>query len=225
MTRPISPNAEAAKRRLASDQPWYWLYQIEVPTTPPTRLRLVSSLDGASSGVTFGESSAGVAIAYSPFPITHSSPKEDTEASLGDMTIGIGNVSRTVQFYVDNYDMVGQLVVVTCVLRADLQAGVPTLEDRFEIIAVESNAKAVSLRVGRPNILREPFPLELAMRDACRFQYRGARCGYVGAALPTCDKTLNGANGCTVHGAQEVTEGLTQTHPARIGAFPGMPVE
>ena len=223
--RKITPGAELAKRRLDGDQPWYWLYAFQVPTDPVTMIRLVSSIDGQSQGVVFGTTSTGQGVTWQPFPVTHSPIKEDNRSSLDDLNVVVGNANRAVQFYVDNYDLIGQPAILRFVLASELQSGVASIEERYEILGIESNARQVSLRCGRPNILQEAFPKELATRTTCRFPYRGARCGYVGVGLSSCDKTLDGPNGCEVHGAQEVAEGLTKLHPARIGSYPGMPIE
>jgi phage-related protein len=45
----------------------------------------------------------------------------------------------------------------------------------------------------------------------CVWAYRGEHCGYVGS-LETCDRTLDGSNGCTKHFIDE---------PLRFGGFPG----
>lgn len=216
--------AQAHRDVLASDKPWYWLYEIEVPTEPPTRYRLVSAIDGTpDEPIQFGFSGAGLPLTYYPFPVSHGPIRSDTDASLSDANLTIANISREIQGTIDAYDMVGQEVVIRLVHKADLASGSAAAEQSFQITGIEWSARWVTAGIGQFSTLRRSFPARLGMRHHCGFLYRGPRCGYVAAGLPTCDKTLLGGNGCVVHGAQELAEGLPVRHPERFGGFPGMP--
>lgn len=54
---------------------------------------------------------------------------------------------------------------------------------------------------------------------ACELAYKGPECGYTGG-LPTCDKTLRGANGCQIHGNSHRFPGAP-SEPDVLAAPPG----
>ena len=216
MAGDLTPTATANKNALTSAEPWYWLYEIEVPTDPATRYRWVNSPDndfGENGQIEFGVDGSGNPLVYSPFPVTHGESKEDANADLDDVTLTIGNPSREVVAKLDAHDMVGQPVRILLVNRADLLSGIATRIDEYEILGgITVTARAITARIGRYSLLRRSFPGELAMRDHCGFLYRGDRCGYTGA-ITTCDKTLSGSNGCEAH-----------SNETRFGGHPSMPL-
>ena len=58
MTAPLTDVATARSRQLADQYPWIWLYEVEVPTTPPTRYRLTNY----DRTIYFGASTQGVPL-------------------------------------------------------------------------------------------------------------------------------------------------------------------
>uniref|UniRef100_UPI002B053875 hypothetical protein n=2 Tax=Aeromonadaceae TaxID=84642 RepID=UPI002B053875 len=70
--------------------------------------------------------------------------------------------------------------------------------EMFEIVSSSSPDYAVSIELGAENPLMRMFPGRTQMRDRCSFRYKSACCGYTGA-LPSCDLTLTGDNGCRAH--------------------------
>lgn len=76
----------------------------------------------------------------------------------------------------------------------------PELEENFQITAVSSADYRISFTLGAENALARPFPSRRQTRDFCQWRYKDPdTCAYTGS-LPTCDLTLKGANGCSVHG-------------------------
>ena len=67
----------AEKNLLATGDAWVWLYEIEVPTDPPTRYRLAS----VPEQVTFRDN------VYYPFPITHTVMRETESGDLPSVTM------------------------------------------------------------------------------------------------------------------------------------------
>ena len=193
---------------LASGDPWIWLYEIEVPTTPATRLRLAADTDS----VTFGTDSEGVDLVYSPFPITHNGMPETSEGDLPAVDLIVSNVSREVQALLEAYNgLVGQDVRIMLVNRANLLSGIPVLREDFQVLSVTSDASSAVAKLGQTDLWNALFPSNRVTRDYCRFQYKGARCGYTGG-LTTCDKIVAGDNGCEAH-----------ANTPRFGGFPGTP--
>lgn len=89
-------------------------------------------------------------------------------------------------------------------------SGDAELEETLELTSSSANNFSVSLTLGAESALRKNFPTSIQMRDRCRWRYKGTECGYVGA-LPTCDLTLQGPNGCAAH-----------TNTPNFGGFPGL---
>ena len=217
--RNIPATTVSTKNALSLDAPFIWLYEIEVPTTPPTRYRLTSHAES----VDFGIDSAGAALTYSPFPITHSGSEESAEGDLPTVNLSISNVSRELSSIIETHDgMVGQPVTIMLTHLADLGSGSPMAKDEFTIETLELSESVIAVRLGRYDLYAVQFPNQRALRYFCRWKYKGSECGYLGA-LATCDKTLSGSNGCEAHGTDETAAGLPVIHPNRYGGFPGIP--
>lgn len=186
--------------------PYIWLYEIEVPKDPPTRLRLAQH----PTAVDWGTSSTGATLTYSPFPIRHREIVENSEGLIPTVNLQVSNVSLEMQQFVSDYDMVGQEVRIMLVRWEDAPGGTPLLSYTFEILALEASSLAVNARCGRYNLNKQPFPLGRFRRNFCRWRYKGKECGYAGG-LASCSKLLGGDNGCTAH-----------DNTARFGGAPGL---
>ena len=208
MSLPLSPGEIAAKEKLTQEQPWIWLYEIEIPTDPPTRLRLARNTEN----VVFGTSNLGAPLTYYRFPIGHQSVKRDSEGGLSTTTLIVSNVTREVQALLEEYEgLIGQNVRIMLVNAQLAVTGVPTLKDDFQILSVSTTEQGVSAQLGQQNLYEASFPSVRYLRDHCRHQYKGALCKYVGV-IATCSKTLDGKNGCSDH-----------SNEPNFGGFPGIP--
>lgn len=177
--------------------PYVWLYEIEVPKDPPTRLRLTSH----TVEVEWGTNSSGAINVYSPFPIGHRDIREDSEGSIPTTVLSVSNVTLEMQQYVQTYDMIDQPVRIMLVRWDDAPNGTPIRQYDFRILALRTNAEAFTATLGNYNLNRQPFPLQRCNRDFCGWGYKGPECGYTGVEA-TCDKTLEGSNGCKAKGNQ-----------------------
>lgn len=72
------------------------------------------------------------------------------------------------------------------------------LEYDFEVTGSSASNYVVSFTIGAENFLNVAFPRHRQWKGRCAWRFKGYGCGYVGP-LTTCDYTLDGANGCTVH--------------------------
>lgn len=68
----------------------------------------------------------------------------------------------------------------------------------FEVVGSSAPDFTVSIELGAENPLTRAFPGRSQMRDRCSFRYKSRYCGYAGA-MPSCDLTLTGDNGCRAH--------------------------
>jgi lambda family phage minor tail protein L len=220
MSPPISHYdiAELApfKNALATGSRLVWLYEIEVPTgSPPTRYRFCAQIEE----VTFRGN------IYSPFPITHERMKEGADGDLPTLALTVSNVSREIGGTLESYNgLIGQRVKIMLVLMTENQETSPQdplnaiLEWDFKITSMAATAEAASAQLGDISLYNVFMPSSRIAKRYCRFQYKDAACGYAGA-FPTCDKSLDGPNGCQAHSSDSTA------HPDRFGGFPGVPIK
>jgi len=216
----IPLNILQEKNQLATGERFVWLYEVWVPTDPPTAYRFTKQVESVEfEGHT-----------YSPFPISHDTIVRDKAGDLPTTSVTVSNMSREVIASLELYEgLVGQKVRI--ILTHSLLQGVTQMvaEEEFEVMVSSANAQAVTLTLGSSNLFDSMVPKARMARFHCRHQYRSAECGYSldsGDAnyLPACDKTLDGLNGCNKHGESYTAAGLTPIHPDRFGGFPGIPV-
>lgn len=95
---------------------------------------------------------------------------------------------------------VGSRVTMYIVNTANLAQGAE-ISEIFEVISSSANDWSISLSLGAESTLTRIFPSRTQMRDRCAWRYKSTECGYTGA-LPSCDLSLQGANGCAAHANQ-----------------------
>lgn len=215
---PLTPAFSAAKNDLASEDALAFLYEIEVPTSPPTRLRLTTHDDELD----------WLGHTYSRAPMMHSEIIEDTEGNLPTVQLTVPNVSREITAVMSAYaGLVGQPVRVTLVSLGDMSSGQPVSLADFTIATGQVNRDAATFRLQIYNPHRAALPGGRISRTACWYKFRGPRCGFAideaTTGAITCDHTYDGANGCAAKGALYEAEGLTAIHPKRFGGFRSVP--
>ena len=218
--RPQIPNqAMLEKNLLASQGRWVWLYELEVPTDPPTRYRFIRD----PAQILFRGN------IYAPFPITHSEVTESDQADLPSLKLTASNASREIIAVLNAHNgLVGQPCRVILTHSLVIPTNDSVWEEDFTILDTTANDEAVTCTLGNMNLYEARLPGERLMRFYCRHEYKGGLCGYAvstahPAYLDTCDKSLRGLNGCNAHGDSEQAAGIQQVHPASFGGFPGIP--
>lgn len=85
------------------------------------------------------------------------------------------------------------------IVNAD-ELDVEPLSYRFDVktASAKSDDYTVSIVLGTENPLTVPFPARRQTKLRCQWRYKSPECGYTGA-LPKCDLSLNGENGCREH--------------------------
>ena len=127
MSLNLHPFFMAEKNALATDGQWVWLYEVEVPTTPPTRYRFAKN----NQEVRFRGN------LYYPFPVTHTVLKQTESGSLPSLTMTVSNVSREVMATLEAHGgLIGQPVrLILTNLRA-ITSNQSVIEHDFKIISV-----------------------------------------------------------------------------------------
>ena len=220
MTHPNIPSiAFVEKNMLATGGRFVWLYEVEVPTDPPTLCRLVRDQEA----VTFRGN------VYSPYPISHSETRSDSKGNLPTISLNASNVTREVVSTLNEHNgLVGQDVRIILTHYYALPTGKSVWEHEYQIRDMNIDDEAISATLGDLHIYNARLPGQRMMRFYCRHQYMDAYCGYSVDSgdpeyLPTCDKSLDGGDGCKAHGVSEALAGLPVLHPERFGGFPGIP--
>lgn len=221
MPKALTQLMEQHANQLESESPWLWLYEIEVPTDPPTRYRLTNN----TRAVQFGTNSLGVPLTYSPFPIFHGGIKEGSNGNLPSIDVSVGNVSREISQALATYNgLIGQPVVIRLVQMAELLNAQAQIREDSLVRGVRVTQEVVTFTLAAGNLYERQLPARRINSGHCGVFYGGAACGYdlTTGSLTTCSKLKDGPNGCTEHGDDEVANGLTRRHPERFSAFPGV---
>lgn len=186
------------KNKLDSASAWLPLVTVEVSASEI--LRLVPN----PTNVTFrGET-------YAAFGLEIDEITQDAKGGLHDVRISVSNVTREIGAYVELNELRGARVEILYVNSANLaDPDAVVAEERYEIMSIHvKGSQFVSFTLGHDRISQHQFPSGRFFRDNCRWIYKSTECGYSGG-LASCDKILEGSNGCRAH-----------ANVARFGGFP-----
>ena len=147
---------------------------------------------------------------YNSFGLEIGEATQDAKGGLHERSISVSNVTREISAYIEINDLRGQRVTIMYVHSANLaDDDAVVLEEQYEVMSVHvKGTKFVTFRLGHDRISQHQFPSGRFLRDNCRWIYKSVECGYAGGLL-SCDKILEGSNGCRAH-----------ANVARFGAFP-----
>ena len=84
------------------------------------------------------------------------------------------------------------------------------VQETFLVTEASRQGTQITFKLGDRNELAKSFPRRRQLRDFCQWQYKGVQCKYAGG-LGSCDRTLQGDNGCGVH-----------VNTENFGGFPGL---
>ncbi|MDH5738718.1 MAG: hypothetical protein OEY77_00165 [Nitrospira sp.] len=147
---------------------------------------------------------------YIPFGCEIGEVVHDAKGGLNDLSISVANVTREMSAYIEFTELRGARVTIAYVHSDHLADPLAVvLEERYEIMSIQVKGdRFVTFTLGHDRIAQHRFPSGHFYRDNCRWIYKSMECGYSGG-LPTCDKVLEGANGCRAH-----------ANVPRFGGFP-----
>ena len=218
MSPPINTPDFAAfagfKNALATGARFVWLYEIEVPTSTPTRYRFCAQTEE----VTFRDN------VYSPFPITHGAMQEGANGDLPTLNLTVSNISREIAGTLETHNgLIRQPVKIMLVLMTNSYDTTPSsgqaiLEWDFKITSMALDNESATASLGDISLYEVNVPKTKISKRYCRFKYCDAQCGYMGT-FAGCDKSLEGPMGCKAHSAD------SPDHPKRFGGFPGAPTK
>lgn len=203
------------KYRLASTNPWYVLLKMDPNGAAPVGSSLTPIyIAHNSDDVTWNGQ------LYQAFPFEMDAIEDKANGQLPTVSLRVSNVNRLLEALVNEYaGLVGAIVTVWVVQAIDPDN--PVFMQTFWVTGAQADAEWITFSLGADNPMLQPMPKFLYMANVCRHRYNspgvqaandpmGICCGYEGS-LPSCDKTLEGPNGCREH-----------SNVIRFGGFPGI---
>lgn len=231
MTRNLPSSFHKATNELHREEPFAWLYEINVPAAPgETDLRAFRVTNYATA-IEFGTDSAGAPITYSPFPVTSGVVRSTQSGDITAISITVGNATTEVGAIVDLYDgLIDERAVVRVVNIESVDDPQAVVAWRTRIADTTLTPQGVVFELRPTRLERAMIPGERYSAVRCRHEFGGPRCGYiipdspgesVGTGFSGCVRT---EEACTERGLDEEARGLVNRHPyPRWGAFPGIP--
>lgn len=191
------------KNKLASDTPFLLLLDIEV-VNPDTRVveEVVHYVNNTET-VSFNGN------VYDPASFELDFKQE--AGAPAQVTVKIKDFTRQLQARMQEYGGGIGFNVTMIVLNAGNLTQPPEVIEYFQVTNANVDQYIVTFMLGVENALNFTFPRRRQLRDFCSWRYKDAdTCKYSGA-LPTCDLTLQGPNGCAAH-----------NNSVNFGGFPGI---
>ena len=126
---------------------------------------------------------------YTRFPIKHEFVAENNQGQIDQVKITLANVSRLIEFYLEQYDFRGKKVIIRTVWANQLSDPDAYIDDVFYIDNYTADQSNVEFTLtGKFDVLGIDLPARRYARNYCVWKFKSAECGYAGAEL-TCDKT------------------------------------
>ncbi len=188
-----------AKNDLASAESWIFLIEVELDSS--NTLYLARSTEQ----VTFDGQ------LYDPFPFAFGDITQDNEGNLVAVALACYDIRGTVRQTMRDFDFDGAPVTMMIVETGDLATSTRLVTQDFVIRGWSGTFEQVSFNLGHPDFFNRPFPGRTMLRTRCNHVFRGTQCGYSGTE-PTCDRTLEGDDGCRA-----------KSNQARFGGGPAIP--
>lgn len=194
----LSAAAKLLKNTLHSDGAWILLLEIQVAGLSTVLRVCRNTADITWNGYT-----------WVAFPFELGDISEDSKGTLPSVELKVSNVTRTLQYYLEQANGgVQSKVVLRVVHSKNLGLTSPELEEMFSVTKVAVDAMWVTFTLGMnyPSGVRRP--LRRFLKNFCPFKYKGIECGAT-SNYPTCDKTLASCR--------------TRGNSKRFGGEPGIP--
>jgi phage-related protein len=202
MATSLSIASVIEKNRLSSDVPW--LIALDIDVIDPATLAVVETLHLVRNTE---------AIVFNGFTYTPANFDIELKTETGTQTtvsLSINDYTQAIQKRMQDYRGGVGFRVAIMVVNSGALTQPPEIVEHFEVVGASSGNYACSFTLGAENNLAKAFPRRRQMRDYCQWRYKSTECGYTGP-LPTCDLSLQGANGCGAH-----------SNVIRFGAYPGL---
>lgn len=169
------------KNKLANDQPWIVLFEIQLPDGTSAYLAKNNDVVGWNS------------ITWEPIPVLLSDNSQDMK-SMSTFTVQVSNVSGAVQAYLEEYNgLVDSVIIIRLVHAAHLDNTVPEIEESFNVQSTSYDEQWVTFTLGSDFWMYYRALADRYLPDFCCWKYSQIKCGVKASVLalyPTCCHTL-----------------------------------
>jgi lambda family phage minor tail protein L len=182
-------------------------------TNQPINLYTLEDYDGLGTNLNFAEWKVDVVfdgVTYTHFPMARDASTENVQGEIDAVKISMANVSRLLQYYLENYDLRGKKLTIRQVWADQLTDIDNVRTEVFYIDRYTASDKAVNFECSSKFDVQEvELPFGRYMRGVCRWKsFKDANCAYAGA-YTSCNRTMAD---CRIRG-----------NIIRFGAFPSIP--
>ena len=157
MARDISFQQLSESRRLEHSNPWVWLFDFELPTTPARRMRLTSH----------DEPVPYLTKRYEPAAIGHSGVTDPGDGALPSITITLQDTLGIAASLIDDHDGLEGMEVAIRVLSwkwIALQEPVQELIASVTSSTIVDEGSRIAFTLGGQNIYEVAFPRRIYTR-------------------------------------------------------------
>lgn len=203
MSKSLSVASAIEKNRLSSDTPFLALLDIEVidPATGvviETDHIVRNSEDIVYQGITYVAGNFDIEL-------------KSEAGTQPTVTLAVRDITRAIQANMQAYGGGIGFNVTVMIVPGNNLIQPPEVIEYFQVVGASAANYNVSFTLGAENAITRTFPRRRQTRNFCQWRYKDAdTCGYAGA-LPSCDLTLIGPNGCATH-----------ANTPNYGAYPGI---
>lgn len=163
----------------------------------PIRLYVLHDYDSQGNNRYFAENKNNIifnGVTYEAFPITIESIPENSQGEIDGIKLKVSNVSREIQYYLENYELRGKKVTIFHVWENKLDDTENYRKYVFYIDMISSSSKFVEFTCSSKwDIIDVVLPVGVYMRGPCRWLavggYKGPQCLAV-SELTTCDGNM-----------------------------------
>jgi len=127
---------------------------------------------------------------YQQFPFEIGDYTETGRNERPSFTLRIGNASRAMEQYLQEYaGFIGNTVKIFVVHSGNLANATPEVSLEMQVVGASSTPDWVEFQLGASAPYTMRFPQRRVMRNHCSWRFKGEECAYAGAETK-CDKTL-----------------------------------
>jgi len=185
----LSVASVAEKNKIDSEFPFLVCLEVDVKTSAGTLVETLYLVNNPENIDYDGNE-------YTAFPFSLEIKSEGGQEP--GVSVTIEDVSGAIKQRMDEYaGAVGFEVRILVVNSGDFSLP-PEIVETFSVKSASVDDYSVKWQLSGELHLLLNFPRRRQLRDRCPWAYKSVECGYAGA-LPTCDFTLQGDNGCAVH--------------------------
>jgi phage-related protein len=164
----------------------------------------------------YSPSSGGISFRGLYFqPTAFNVDVKEAAGEIPEISFSMQDLTGIVRGYLENYQGgIGSKIKMILLFESELEKSPSEqryeYQEDFTVVSASIDGYNVSLGLGATNLLGIRFPRRMQIAQYCQWGYKSIECDYRGD-LPTCDRTLQGTNGCAAH-----------DNAFNFGGFPGI---